>query len=423
MSQPPPLPAVRRNAQALSDAGDSPAARRLLAQAIEAGRPAYGEDDREVLATAHLLARLHTQADDPAAARRALEEALAAGLRRWGDADPLLLAISFDLGTVAEELGNRHEARRNFTRVATAGPAALGEDHWTVRAAREYLGGAASTGSGASVGEPVAPVRPPVEAAVAPPPAPVPAPAPALTSARYEMPRPQPLSAPPVSTPPISAPPVSAPPVSAPPVSGPPMVSSAAAAAAAAPTQALPTVAPPSAYPVMPNQVLPAYQTISTPPPAAPAPAPAARSYGAVIAAGIAAAAALLAATVVVVVTLLDHQPAQPTAPVADPTGGASGRANTGPEAGGAPPTQLALRDEGTAVTVSWNDPSAGTVSFILAGGRRSQPLGPMATIDPGSTSYTVNGLNARVDYCFTVVAVYSTEVVATSEQVCTTRD
>ena len=92
------------------------------------------------LAAAHQLAGVHRQAGDPSAARRELEEAYAAGQRRLSDADPLMLAISFDLGVVADELGNRHEARRALTRVATTGPAVLGEDHWAVRQARAYLG-------------------------------------------------------------------------------------------------------------------------------------------------------------------------------------------------------------------------------------------------------------------------------------------
>ncbi|MFD0822007.1 tetratricopeptide repeat protein, partial [Micromonospora zhanjiangensis] len=140
MSQPPHLPSVQRQAQGMANAGDSAGARRLLTLAIEAARPAYGEDHQEVLATAHLLARMHRAADDPVAARRVLEEAFAAGQRRWGDADPLLLAISFELAGVAEELGNRHEARKAFTRVAMHGPTVFGDDDWTVRTAREYLG-------------------------------------------------------------------------------------------------------------------------------------------------------------------------------------------------------------------------------------------------------------------------------------------
>ena len=98
-----------------------------------------------MLHTTHLLARLHREVDDPLAARRVLEEAFAAGERRWEHSDPLMLALAFELAEVAEELGNRHEARRNYTRVATAGPAVLGEHHPAVRAARDYLGPPPST--------------------------------------------------------------------------------------------------------------------------------------------------------------------------------------------------------------------------------------------------------------------------------------
>ncbi|MFB9547538.1 fibronectin type III domain-containing protein [Micromonospora sagamiensis] len=87
------------------------------------------------------------------------------------------------------------------------------------------------------------------------------------------------------------------------------------------------------------------------------------------------------------------------------------------------PPGDLRLRDDITSITLSWTDPSGGVVPFVVAGGRAGLQLGAMATLDPGRTSWTVNGLNPRVDYCFTVLAVYSTESYATSGQVCTTRE
>ncbi|WP_210406043.1 tetratricopeptide repeat protein, partial [Micromonospora sp. MH33] len=125
MSHPSPLTAAQHQALALRSAGDLATARRLLADAIAAARPAYGEDHPDVLATGHLLARLHREADDPAAARRVLEEAYAAGERRRADSDPLMLALSFDLAGVAEELGNRHEACRSAARSGGA----VGADH------------------------------------------------------------------------------------------------------------------------------------------------------------------------------------------------------------------------------------------------------------------------------------------------------
>ncbi|TDB71742.1 hypothetical protein E1165_22135 [Micromonospora sp. KC723] len=102
--------------------------------------------------------------------------------------------------------------------------------------------------------------------------------------------------------------------------------------------------------------------------------------------------------------------------PVDDPSPAA-------PRATGAPPGNLTLRDDETSVTINWSDPTSGGVPFMVAGGRAGKSLGVMATVDPGQTSYTVNGLSAAVDYCFTVLAVYSTDAFATSGQVCTDRE
>jgi hypothetical protein len=421
VSQPPPLTAVQRNAQALRDAGDSVAARRLLTQAIEAARPAYGEDHQEVLASALLLARLHREADDPAAARRVLEEALAAGERRWGDADPLMLAISFDLGAVAEELGNRHEARRNFTRVATAGPAVLGDDHWTVRSARDYLGEAPSASQSMVVADPPAPASPPVGAQpqVAPPvPAPI-TPAPlSVTPGTPALPITPPVApAVPVTPPGASAPAGPAPmaptlpPVASATSPGPSPITS------APPVPAFPQPGDPAApYPAPPaGQVVPEGPAAPQPATASTSPAPASRGRAATVAAIAAAVAAVAAvvASALVVVAVLAGRPGPSRNP---------GGPTAGPTLAGKPPTDLRLRDETTTITITWVDPTGGTVPFIVAGGRAGQTLGAMATVNPGQTSYTVNGLNPRLDYCFTVLAVYSTDAYATSGQVCTTR-
>lgn len=106
--------------------------------------------------------------------------------------------------------------------------------------------------------------------------------------------------------------------------------------------------------------------------------------------------------------------------PVAGP---GSSPVPAGPRASGPPPGDLELRDDSATITLSWTDPSGGTVPFMVAGGRTGKALGVMATVDPGQTSYTVNGLSARVDYCFTVLAVWSTDTFATSGQVCTDRE
>ncbi|MFG1676117.1 fibronectin type III domain-containing protein [Micromonospora sp. NPDC049282] len=93
------------------------------------------------------------------------------------------------------------------------------------------------------------------------------------------------------------------------------------------------------------------------------------------------------------------------------------------PKVTGPPPGDLRLRDDTTTITVTWTDPTGGAVPFVVAGGRAGQKLGVMATVDAGQTRYTVNGLSAKLDYCFTVLAVYSTDTYATSGQVCTDRE
>ncbi|MGC1215282.1 MAG: hypothetical protein WA890_28975, partial [Micromonospora sp.] len=126
------------------------------------------------------------------------------------------------------------------------------------------------------------------------------------------------------------------------------------------------------------------------------------------------AGAAVLAAAVGVGAVVLNRDAASAPAPA--PTAAK-------PVVTGAPPGDLRLRDDTTTITITWTDPTGGGVPFMVAGGRAGQKLGVMATVDPGQTSYTVNGLNGKLDYCFTVLAVYSTDTFATSGQVCTNRE
>ncbi|MBQ1013017.1 fibronectin type III domain-containing protein [Micromonospora sp. M51] len=132
---------------------------------------------------------------------------------------------------------------------------------------------------------------------------------------------------------------------------------------------------------------------------------------GAVVAAGVAVVA--VAGLGAVVLTRDDPPPA------ATPTTAAT----QAPTAAGPAPGDLKLRDDSTTITLTWTDPTGGAVPFMVAAGRAGQALGVIATVDPGRTSYTVNGLNSRVDHCFTVLAVYSTDSFATSGQVCTARE
>lgn len=130
---------------------------------------------------------------------------------------------------------------------------------------------------------------------------------------------------------------------------------------------------------------------------------------GAVVAAGVAVVAV---AGLGAVMLTRDDPPPTGTAPTA-----------AAPTTAGLPPGDLELRDDSTTITLTWTDPTGGAVPFMVAAGRAGQALGVIATVDPGRTSYTVNGLNSRVDHCFTVLAVYSTDSFATSGQVCTARE
>ncbi|MEU4480175.1 fibronectin type III domain-containing protein [Micromonospora sp. NPDC023966] len=111
---------------------------------------------------------------------------------------------------------------------------------------------------------------------------------------------------------------------------------------------------------------------------------------------------------------LLNRDPAPPPAPAPSAAK---------PKVSGPPPGDLRLQDDTTTITVTWSDPTGGGVPFVVAGGRAGQKLGVMATVDAGQTRYTVNGLSPKLDYCFTVLAVYSTDTYATSGQVCTDRE
>ncbi|WP_199734124.1 fibronectin type III domain-containing protein [Micromonospora musae] len=105
--------------------------------------------------------------------------------------------------------------------------------------------------------------------------------------------------------------------------------------------------------------------------------------------------------------------------------GGENGAAATTPSASavnGPPPGDVRLHDDLSTITLNWTDPSGGKVPFMVVGGRAGQPMRAMATVDPGQNSYTVNGLNPGFDYCFTVLAAWSSGTFATSAQVCTAR-
>ncbi|ASW54430.1 fibronectin type III domain-containing protein [Plantactinospora sp. KBS50] len=137
----------------------------------------------------------------------------------------------------------------------------------------------------------------------------------------------------------------------------------------------------------------------------------------------------LLGALAVIVGFALAGDPAAPGPEPTEPSGSApptaaSSAAETpsATSAAGAPPTAVRLRDNADSVTLSWTYPDGAEGPVVIAGGRRGQQPQAFQDLPAGTESFTVYGLNAGLDYCFTVGVVYSTESVGRSTQVCTNR-
>ena len=427
VSQPSPLTPARQRAQVLADSGDLTGAIALLERAVELGKINLAEDDPDVLRTSYLLGQMLRKDDDPSGARRVLEDAYAAGLWRLGDSDALMLEISHDIGLVAEELGNRHEARKAFGRVAELGPATLGAGHWAVARARAYLGqdqDAAVRASDPSPAVPVSepptapvPVAPPIQAspepptqAVSAPPGPVNVPVEEPTTTLPIQPAAPSDPQPPQNwheqqpawdaTPQTPAPwpgPASGQESQPPQWSGPDPAYGQEA-------QLQPWSGPDPAYrqeaQLQPWSGAPsAYgQERQQPPPK--------RTLG--IFAAIAAVLAAVIAVSALVFVLANRSGDKPDSDV--------------PTLGGKPPTAVALKDQGSRIGLTWADPAGGGVSFLVAMARPGEQLKPVSTLGPGTTSFEIGGLNANLNYCFAVVAVYRNNKFATSQQACTNR-
>ena len=87
-----------------------------------------------------------------------------------------------------------------------------------------------------------------------------------------------------------------------------------------------------------------------------------------------------------------------------------------------APPGDVALRDDGTSVTVTWSDPSGGTGAILLAVARSGQPAGPSQSLPPGTVEHRIVGLDRAADYCVVLAVVYGQDTMAQAAQVCTHR-
>jgi hypothetical protein len=133
------------------------------------------------------------------------------------------------------------------------------------------------------------------------------------------------------------------------------------------------------------------------------------RGRGSAVFAAIVAGLAVVIAVVALVVVLAARK-------------GDDGGVTDVPTLGGRPPTDVRLRDVGSVIELSWRDPTDGTVSFVVMGGHPEEQLRAMGRLGPAQTRLRLQGLNAKLDYCFTVVAVYAADKVSPSPQTCTSR-
>ncbi|MGW0215132.1 tetratricopeptide repeat protein [Micromonospora chokoriensis] len=88
----------------------------------------------------------------------------------------------------------------------------------------------------------------------------------------------------------------------------------------------------------------------------------------------------------------------------------------------GSPPGTVTLRDSRDSIVLNWTYPAGSEGPVVIAGGRTGQDRNVFATLPAGTTNYVIYALNRTNDYCFTVAVVWSTDTVASSEQVCTRR-
>jgi hypothetical protein len=86
------------------------------------------------------------------------------------------------------------------------------------------------------------------------------------------------------------------------------------------------------------------------------------------------------------------------------------------------PPTDVAIKDDGGSVTLTWTDPSEGTVAFIVTGARDGETFMALDSVPARRTTSVIYGLNVRYDYCFIVSAVWSPDEIMPSIRTCTSR-
>ncbi|MGI5244178.1 tetratricopeptide repeat protein [Dactylosporangium sp. CA-139066] len=456
-------------AHAIASQGDRRGALALLDQALDAAAMTLGRDDPDVLAATGQLARYHVELGELAEARRVLEEGLDAGYNRLGNGHAVMLGLSFELARLADELGNVFEAKRRYNQLVKLGPAVLGASHPSIRAAREYLGlpepEAAAEAAPPVTFDPVSrpantPARPAPPEPVAPaPPAPQPAaPAPPVPQPVVPQPRPPVEEATAVEEPVLPDEPVSPPPTPVPPLPplqayGQPPIYRPQPRDDEQPTMSLQQLQeqerqrllqqqpPANDYQPAPWQrtapgVLqradyepmsgPSWQVAPAPSSATAPPLPIdevpRRRRSPMVAILVIVIVAVLGGGAAAAVAFFAARPGTSAAPpTTAPPSSAAAEPSKATIGGPRAPRELKVKDDKTSITLTWKDPSPGTVPFVVAGGSQGS-MRELQGLPAGTTKYTISGLNPKLDYCFTVAAVYGTQDVQLSDLACTKR-
>ena len=101
---------------------------------------------------------------------------------------------------------------------------------------------------------------------------------------------------------------------------------------------------------------------------------------------------------------------------------GTTAQGTTAQGGAGAPPRNVKLADHGTSITVTWTDPSNGSVSFVIRGTEAGGRTLPVQSTPKGQTSATFTNLNKSRQYCFKVGAIYAYNNLVSADDVCTKR-
>jgi hypothetical protein len=389
------------------------------------GAPRTGDEAVDGLSGPHAEARRRAEEGDLTGARTMLEEALATGELLLGRHDPRLAPLMVDLATIARNLGNLTEAQSQLRRAYGIVVASAGPDNATALSIEGRL--AAVT---YRLGEPTEPYDwhlTNVGGRVLGPDHP------AIRGALQRLAMIQATPDPVAYDGPYDEYESEEPTEQGPEPGFAPHYVPSSHAPGVYDRQDPPAYGPPDAAGIYvvgpPPRTYPEVEVYEEPP--LPRPRPRKRGHGGGVALVASLGLTIFVAAVVIAMQLFGPGARDPSAgavtepsptTATDTTATDTTPPATTAPAGALPPTEVALRDEGGSVTLTWVDPSDGRVPFIVTGGRVDATPGLLESVPVGRTTSTLYGLNVRYDYCFTVAAVWSADVIAPSIRTCTNR-